>query len=96
MFTEPLKMPKGTKILSTAWYDNSAANKSNPDPKIDVKWGDQTWEEMQFTGDHFSTDNAGGQQSASGGAKPMRRRDRSTTDTRIVAAMALSAVQPRR
>ena len=32
MFTEPLQVPKGTKILSTAWYDNSAANRSNPDP----------------------------------------------------------------
>ena len=50
MFKEPLQVPKGAKIVSTAWYDNSAANKSNPDPKVDVKWGDQTWEEMQYTG----------------------------------------------
>ncbi len=50
MFKEPLQVPKGAKIVSTAWYDNSAANKNNPDPKIDVKWGDQTWEEMQYTG----------------------------------------------
>ena len=54
MFKEPLKVPKGAKIVSTAWYDNSAANKSNPDPKIDVKWGDQTWEEMQYTGILFT------------------------------------------
>jgi hypothetical protein len=50
MFKEPLKVSKGTKIVSTAWYDNSAKNKSNPDPKVDVKWGEQTWEEMQYTG----------------------------------------------
>jgi hypothetical protein len=50
VFKEPLLVPKGAKIVSTAWYDNSAANKNNPDPKIDVKWGDQTWEEMQYTG----------------------------------------------
>ena len=50
MFKEPLQVPKGAKIVSTAWYDNSAANKNNPDPKVDVKWGDQTWEEMQYTG----------------------------------------------
>ncbi|MEO5740924.1 MAG: cytochrome c [Vicinamibacterales bacterium] len=50
MFTEPLQVPKGSKIVSTAWYDNSAANKNNPDPKVNVKWGDQTWEEMQYTG----------------------------------------------
>ncbi len=54
MFKEPLKVTKGTKIISTAWYDNSAGNKSNPDPKVDVKWGDQTWEEMQYTGVLFS------------------------------------------
>jgi hypothetical protein len=54
MFKEPLSVPKGAKIVSTAWYDNSAANKSNPDPKVDVKWGDQTWEEMQYTGILFS------------------------------------------
>jgi hypothetical protein len=50
MFSEPLQVPKGAKIVSTAWYDNSAANKNNPDAKVDVKWGDQTWEEMQYTG----------------------------------------------
>ena len=30
--------------------DNSAANRNNPDPKVDVLWGDQTWQEMQYTG----------------------------------------------
>ncbi len=50
MFTEPLQVPKGSKIVSTAWYDNSAANKSNPNPNVDVFWGDQTWQEMQYTG----------------------------------------------
>lgn len=54
MFREPLQIPKGAKILSTAWYDNSASNRSNPDPSVDVKWGDQTWEEMQYTGILYS------------------------------------------
>jgi hypothetical protein len=58
LFREPLQIPKGAKIVSTAWYDNSAANKSNPDPKVDVKWGDQTWEEMQYTGILFSPSQA--------------------------------------
>src|SRR5205823_9196667 len=49
VFKEPLKLPKGTKIHSTAWYDNSANNPSNPNPSFDVHWGDQTWDEMQFT-----------------------------------------------
>jgi hypothetical protein len=58
MFVEPLAVPKGAKILASAWYDNSAANKSNPDPKSDVRWGDQTWEEMQYTGLMYTVDSA--------------------------------------
>ena len=54
MFREPLQVPKGSRIVSTAWYDNSGANRSNPNPKVDVFWGDQTWEEMQYTGLLFS------------------------------------------
>jgi hypothetical protein len=49
VFKEPLKLPKGSVLRTSAVYDNSAGNKSNPDPKIDVHWGEQTWEEMQFT-----------------------------------------------
>jgi mono/diheme cytochrome c family protein len=56
VFKQPLKLPKGTKIHSTAWYDNSTANKSNPDPSVDVHWGDQTWQEMQFTAFAFTLD----------------------------------------
>jgi mono/diheme cytochrome c family protein len=50
MFREPLQVPKGSRIVSSAWYDNSGSNRFNPDPDIDVSWGDQTWEEMQYTG----------------------------------------------
>jgi hypothetical protein len=57
VFKEPLKLPKGTKVRSSAWYDNSTANKSNPDPKVDVHWGEQTWEEMQFTAFTFTLDS---------------------------------------
>jgi hypothetical protein len=56
VFAEPLKLPKGTKIRAVAHYDNSAGNKSNPDPTIDVEWGDQTWEEMMFTAYTYSID----------------------------------------
>jgi hypothetical protein len=54
VFEKPLTLPKGTKLHATAWYDNSKANKSNPDSTKDVWWGDQTWEEMMFTGLTFS------------------------------------------
>jgi len=68
IFKQPLSVPKGTKIHTAAWYDNSTANKANPDPTKDVYWGDQTWEEMQFTAITFSADSAATKSSA-GGAK---------------------------
>ena len=43
---KPLALPKGTKILCTAHFDNSANNRFNPDPKKEVGWGDQSWDEM--------------------------------------------------
>jgi len=43
---EPKLLPKGTVIECIAHYDNSPNNAFNPDPKSDVYWGDQTWEEM--------------------------------------------------
>ena len=48
-FEEPLTVPKGARLEASAWYDNSAANRSNPDPTTDVRWGEQTWEEMHYT-----------------------------------------------
>jgi hypothetical protein len=67
IFKRPVKLPKGTTLHATAWYDNSPNNKSNPDATKEVWWGDQTWEEMMFTGLTFSIDpvkpsNSAGQQ----------------------------------
>jgi hypothetical protein len=45
---EPLKLPPGTRIECTAWYDNSANNPRNPDPTATVSFGEQSWEEMMF------------------------------------------------
>jgi hypothetical protein len=42
----PLFMPKGTRIEAIAHYDNSAANPRNPDSKREVRFGEQTWDEM--------------------------------------------------
>ncbi|MGI9324790.1 MAG: redoxin domain-containing protein [Pseudomonadales bacterium] len=47
-FEEPKFMPAGTKIVQTNWWDNSAQNPANPDPNIEVTWGEQSWEEMLF------------------------------------------------
>jgi hypothetical protein len=43
---KPLRFPKGTMLELTAHWDNSPANKWNPDPSATVRWGDQSWEEM--------------------------------------------------
>jgi hypothetical protein len=45
---KPLTLPKGTKVIVTAHFDNSAKNKYNPDPKKDVRWGDPTYDEMMI------------------------------------------------
>lgn len=42
----PLPLKKGTRLSATAWYDNSANNPNNPDPSKEVRWGEQSWEEM--------------------------------------------------
>jgi hypothetical protein len=54
MFAKPLEIPVGGKLLSMAWYDNSASLKGNPDPTKEVRWGDQSWDEMQYTGFLYS------------------------------------------
>jgi hypothetical protein len=45
---DQILLPKGTRIECTAHHDNSANNKYNPDPTKEVRWGDQTWEEMMI------------------------------------------------
>ena len=56
-FATPLAVPKGAIIQAIAHYDNSANNPSNPDPKVAVHWGEQTWQEMQYTGITFTVDD---------------------------------------
>jgi peroxiredoxin/mono/diheme cytochrome c family protein len=46
-FAEPVPMPKGTKITWVGRWDNSPDNPRNPDPTKEVRWGLQTWDEMQ-------------------------------------------------
>lgn len=43
-----LLLPKGTRIECVAHYDNSPNNPANPDATKEVRWGDQTWEEMMI------------------------------------------------
>jgi hypothetical protein len=43
---KPVSLPKGTKIVVTSHFDNSARNKYNPDPTQILRWGDSTDFEM--------------------------------------------------
>jgi mono/diheme cytochrome c family protein len=45
----PLDLPKGTTIKTVSHYDNSTANKYNPNPKINVRYGAQSWDEMNVS-----------------------------------------------
>jgi hypothetical protein len=39
-------LPKGTKLVTTAYFDNSANNPLNPDPSKAIRWGEPSSEEM--------------------------------------------------
>jgi hypothetical protein len=39
-------LPKGTKLVTTAYFDNSANNPLNPDPSKAIRWGEPSNEEM--------------------------------------------------
>ena len=48
-FAEPVKVPAGGRIIAHYTYDNSKRNPANPDPNIEVHWGEQSFQEMLFT-----------------------------------------------
>jgi len=48
-FAEPVKIPAGSRIIAHYVYDNSKRNPANPDPSIQVTWGEQSFQEMLFT-----------------------------------------------
>jgi hypothetical protein len=47
-FKEPKVLPRGSRVVARARYDNSAENPSNPDPTRDVRWGQQSTDEMMI------------------------------------------------
>lgn len=48
VLAEPRRLPAGTRITCTAWFDNSANNPRNPDPSAEVSYGEQSFEEMMI------------------------------------------------
>ncbi len=71
-FTTPLAAPKGARLEAVAHYDNSPNNPSNPDATKDVHWGDQTWQEMQYSGITYTVDEKPAE-STTGGNAPARQ-----------------------
>lgn len=55
-FAEPVAAPKGSRLAAAAHYDNSVNNPWNPDPRAEVHWGNQAWDEMQFSGFAYTLD----------------------------------------
>jgi hypothetical protein len=61
-FEKPLKIPAGSTIRATAIYDNSADNPRNPhNPPKEVRWGEQTTDEMALLIVSYTRDAASGQ-----------------------------------
>jgi hypothetical protein len=56
-YAEPIALPKGSRLQLITHFDNSAANRFNPDPTARVVWGPQNWDEMSncFIGVLFPT-----------------------------------------
>lgn len=54
VLSEPMPMVEGERLVGTATFDNSEDNLNNPDPKAEVRWGDQTWDEMMIGYYHYS------------------------------------------
>jgi len=55
-FATPLAAPKGARLEAIAHFDNSENNPSNPDPRVEVRWGEQSLQEMQFSGISYTVD----------------------------------------
>jgi mono/diheme cytochrome c family protein len=61
IFEDLIDLPAGTKLIADYWYDNSVNNKALGLPNAkdltnagsEVVWGDQSYEEMLFTGIQF-------------------------------------------
>jgi hypothetical protein len=53
-----MALPKGTRIECVAHFDNSPNNRFNPDPSKEVRWGDQTFEEMMIGFFTYTVPNA--------------------------------------
>jgi mono/diheme cytochrome c family protein len=52
----PLALPRGTRLVVTALFDNSTKNKYNPDPSQAVRFGDPTYDDMMIGWINYTVD----------------------------------------
>ena len=45
---QPIQVHRGDRMEASGWFDNSPNNPFNPDPKAEVRWGEQSREEMML------------------------------------------------
>ena len=45
---QPRFLPAGTRLQCVGHFDNSPNNPNNPDPSAEVRFGEQSWEEMMI------------------------------------------------
>jgi hypothetical protein len=45
---KPIELKEGAKFEVSGWFDNSPNNPFNPNPKAEVRFGEQSWEEMMI------------------------------------------------
>ena len=56
-YNEFKEVPAGTKVVFTSTFDNSADNPSNPDPTVNVRYGEPTYDEMSYGYMNFINDS---------------------------------------
>ena len=71
-FPEPLLVSKGTRIAIRHEYDNTAKNRHNPDPSIEIRHGNRTSDDMMIN--FFDWEPAGSETPATsqGKRRPFR------------------------
>jgi hypothetical protein len=57
---EPARIPKGTKLIVTGYFDNSAKNKYNPNPAVPVRFGEPTYDDMMIGWIEYTVDKQSG------------------------------------
>ena len=68
-----LAIPKGTRLIVTAYFDNSAKNKSNPDPTQAVRFGEPTYDDMMIGWINYTVDSEHlGVEASNHGTQPKR------------------------